>query len=134
MTIKSKKYGRDQDYDGNKIINSSLNVDSISFIFSDIDTDPGQVYILDLKARFGYIIEKVALKTDTGSMAVTILKNGTGINGLMEKNVTDETTDYTTSSESVSRIIAIDDVVTLEIISLTDTPLQLTGNIQIKRT
>jgi len=131
MVVKSKKYARNQDYDGNKIVNSSLNIEPICFIFSDIDTEAGQIYTLDLKARFDYNVQKIALQTDTGSLTATLKINGTAITGLSGIEATATTADYTATALN---ILEPGDVLTLTIDTLTDSPLQLTGNIEIKRT
>lgn len=133
MTVKPKKYGRDQDYDGNKILNSSLNTKAVRMIIGDIDTDAGQIFAWELKARYDYTIVRMAMRTDTGSLTATLKINGVNVPGLVEVEATDSTTDNDTT-DSIYRNVEIGDEVTLTIDSVTDSPTELTVNIEILQT
>ena len=104
--------------------------DTIQFIFSDIDTDPGQVYILDLKAKFAYTVTQLALKSDAGTITVNVAINGTQIDGLTEIDATGEITEFNAQTNNV---VAEGDEVSLEIINLQDTPGELTGTLFLTR-
>lgn len=131
MGNNTKKIDYHLNLGGNSIYNSNLNTEDIRFIFNDIDVDPGQVYNLDLKARYPYTIEKIAVQTDTGEINFTVAINGTSVTGLATIDATDTITDFTATALNT---VALGDLVTLTIVSLTDSPLQLSGSVQIKRT
>ena len=134
MTVRPKKYGRDQDFDGNKILNSSLNTDTISFIFSDIGTSiAGQLYYLDVFARYNYTLEKVFLRNDIDTVTLTMSINGIPISGVENFNSGGLMNIDLTGVSNIH--VTTGDVLTLEVVTPpTDADCVLSGNIQIKRT
>ena len=106
-------------------------IDDFPFIFNDIDVDPGQIYPIFLKARYDFLINEITLQSDTGGISVKISINGVPIGGLGLISANTIKNSYTSTS---NKQVYGGDSVQLEIISLTDSPTQLYGNLLIQRT
>lgn len=129
MAVRSKKYGRNQDFDGNKILNSSLNDDDIQFIFFDVVEN--EIYELKTKARFPFTIVSIALKTSIASAVVAVKINGTAVTGLSGLVASGTLADH---SATALNTVVVGDIVTLVIGAVSGAISQTSGNVLIKRT
>ena len=131
MPVRAKKIGRDYDFDGNNIFNSSLNEDGIQFIFADIDTSTGiQTYHLVTKARYNFIINSLSLMTSSDTLQVKVKINGVQVTGL----IATATTSITEATATAYNTVGIGDIVTIETVPSDPTvELTLSGNLSITR-
>lgn len=106
-------------------------IDDIPFIFADIDTDPGQIYPIDLKAAWAYKLLYLTLETDTGTIIVNLAINNVQVEGMVE---IDATTTKTTFVAQYNNDVPVNGDVILEIINLIDSPTRLVGKLVIERT
>jgi len=129
MTVRSKKYGRDQDFDGNSILNSNLNTCDEQFDLWDVQEM--DMFHLVTIARYPFTFEKLGIQTSAESMTVTVAINGTPITGINEVSGSSSIQDYTATALNT---VAIGDLVTLTINSVSNVSSLTSINYQYKRT
>lgn len=132
MPVRAKNIGRDYNFHGNSIYESSLNEDGIQFILADIDTSTGiQTYHLVTKARFLFTIKSLAVMTSSDTLQVKVKINGVQVTGL----IATATTSITEATATAYNTVGIGDLVTLETVPSDPTvELTLSGNLAITRT
>lgn len=106
--------------------------DDLGFEFRDITPETAQIYDLDLKATYPYIIESVTLETDNGTIdSIMIQINGISVQGL--ENLTAGILIVETPTTGLRNVNEGDKVTLVTSGSSTGIPTLLKGKLNIRR-
>lgn len=108
-------------------------IEDIAFEFCDVVAGTAKTYTLDIKASFGYTIEKACLETDNGTLiGVAVKINATDVTSL--SSITVDTAVDETSSTGAKTVVAGDRVYLVVATTYTGTPTLIRGKLVIQRT
>jgi len=107
-------------------------IEEIAFEFRDITPGVAQIYILDIKASFGYTIEALIAETDTGTLTgVSIKIDSTSVTSLSSVTITTITE---TTSTALKTVVTGNQITINTSTGFTGAPTTLRGKLKLIRT